>query len=460
MPLPAAVSLVPLHGQILRADSNGTPAVGTVEFRIEQPLRDGADLVIMGPGSIIATLDETGSFTVSLIASDDPDLTPTGWTYAVSVNTDVWKDSFRISVPAATVGTLEFATLTPVTTPTATATYVLLSSVGAEGGPAGPLSGGVVPASQVPLADPASQYPSGVDQFNTVGAGLVAARWDHGHALATVNGASGMQIRGRTGTVGPPTSGTWSTGDAVVDPSGVWQICTAGGTPGTWVSAPSGGGGGVTLATTTPSTSAVGIAGAVGTGTTAARADHVHGREGFGAATAQTAYGAVAGNGTATTVARSDHMHGTPALPTASQISAVPSDSTVTADPAAPLIVHRRNYAVDQNSRNTEEIYVNGVLTGWRNEWGAYRGMPAYGWDAVLRMVANSSQTGNIAEYQNNARTQVLWGVNSAGRVVMGNGTAAAATMAQVYVAQATDVLPGSLPAGLPANTVIVQLTS
>jgi spore coat protein U-like protein len=75
-------------------------------------------------------------------------------------------------------------------------------------------------------------------------------------------------------------------------------------------------------------------------------------------------------------------------------------------------------------------------------------------------MIAASGQTGNIIEYQNNPRTQVLWGVTASGRTVMGNGSAAAVTMAPVYVAPASAVLPGDLPAGLPSGTVVVQLAS
>lgn len=36
-------------------------------------------------------------------------------------------------------------------------------------------------------------------------------------------------------TAGHPTSGTWKTGQSVVDSNGVTWNCTAGGTPGTWV---------------------------------------------------------------------------------------------------------------------------------------------------------------------------------------------------------------------------------
>lgn len=61
--------------------------------------------------------------------------------------------------------------------------------------------------------------------------------------------------------------------------------------------------------------SAVGDAAAQGTAVTSARSDHVHGREAFGAVTAQTSFGASSANGTATTVSHSDHTHGTPTAP-------------------------------------------------------------------------------------------------------------------------------------------------
>jgi hypothetical protein len=54
-----------------------------------------------------------------------------------------------------------------------------------------------------------------------------------------------------------------------------------------------------------------------GVSTLAAPADHKHGREGFGAVTAQTSFGLASANGTAITEARSDHTHGTPAAPAA-----------------------------------------------------------------------------------------------------------------------------------------------
>lgn len=70
---------------------------------------------------------------------------------------------------------------------------------------------------------------------------------------------------------------------------------------------------GSSLSFGTPGSSAVGDVIAAGVATSVARSDHVHGREAFGAVTAETSFGISASNGVASTVTRSDHTHGTPA---------------------------------------------------------------------------------------------------------------------------------------------------
>lgn len=74
-----------------------------------------------------------------------------------------------------------------------------------------------------------------------------------------------------------------------------------------------------------PGSSAVGDSIGAGVSTSGARADHVHGREGFGNVTAATTFGISSANGTAVTEARSDHTHGTPATPTPAAVGAISS---------------------------------------------------------------------------------------------------------------------------------------
>jgi hypothetical protein len=43
-----------------------------------------------------------------------------------------------------------------------------------------------------------------------------------------------IRFQGRLSTAGAPVAGTYAAGDLIVDVNGVWYLCTAGGTPGTW----------------------------------------------------------------------------------------------------------------------------------------------------------------------------------------------------------------------------------
>lgn len=52
--------------------------------------------------------------------------------------------------------------------------------------------------------------------------------------LGGKNDAEAVQFCGRMTAPGAPAAGTWDTGDVVIDSAGVWHLCTAGGTPGTW----------------------------------------------------------------------------------------------------------------------------------------------------------------------------------------------------------------------------------
>jgi hypothetical protein len=327
MSFPAALTVVPLHGQILKANASSTPASGTVSFRIEQHLRDTADDVLLAPTTLTATLDDAGEFTISLPATDDPDVTPSGWTYVVHVNTDAIRDTWRISVPAATVGTLELVDIAPAVTPPALVTYLLASTVGQVGGPAGPLdSGGQIPSAQIPGGGGGGPSPSGTVASGTsfgaspsAGAASSYSRGDHAHGSPTAPSAV---------SVGADVSGAAasavSTHVAATDPHGdhAYTDAAVATKPG--------------LASTTPAASAVGDAGAIGAGTTAARADHVHGREAFGSVTAQTSYGSSSANGAAATVAHSDHAHGTPSLTSSAATASAVGDSAAAGAAATP----------------------------------------------------------------------------------------------------------------------------
>ncbi len=52
--------------------------------------------------------------------------------------------------------------------------------------------------------------------------------------LGARNTLTNVRLAGRRPTAGPPTTGTWDTGDTIQDSTGVWWLCITGGTPGTW----------------------------------------------------------------------------------------------------------------------------------------------------------------------------------------------------------------------------------
>jgi hypothetical protein len=130
VPLPANVTTISVHGEIV-SPNGGSPASGRVHFRIPYPLRATTDNALIGPQTLTAELDAAGEFTISLIATDDPDISPSDWVYDVRVETDVWRDRFNIEVPFDG-GSLEFADITPAVTPPAVVTYALASALTAH----------------------------------------------------------------------------------------------------------------------------------------------------------------------------------------------------------------------------------------------------------------------------------------------------------------------------------------
>lgn len=97
-----------------------------------------------------------------------------------------------------------------------------------------------------------ARYEAGTQLAHLLGRHLIAAAAFDGSGVADLDPSTGVaaigaknsltnvRISGFKATAGAPTTGTWATGDVVLDSTGAWHLCTAGGTPGTWT-APAGG---------------------------------------------------------------------------------------------------------------------------------------------------------------------------------------------------------------------------
>lgn len=86
-------------------------------------------------------------------------------------------------------------------------------------------------------ADAQNAQVAGPVEIVTALYGATVHKLDPATGVASLGGKNGLapiRVAGVKATAGAPTTGAWTTGDAVQDSAGVWWLCTASGTPGTW----------------------------------------------------------------------------------------------------------------------------------------------------------------------------------------------------------------------------------
>ncbi|WP_143467146.1 hypothetical protein [Lentzea kentuckyensis] len=119
---------VNVHGRYA-AMPNGNAPNGHVYFVAPVPLRVTADDTIVLPDVYPAEVI-AGQFTIALPVTDDPAITPSGWTYeVVEALDDQPRRRYRIAVPRATVGTLELADVQPAVTPIPAVSYATSADI-------------------------------------------------------------------------------------------------------------------------------------------------------------------------------------------------------------------------------------------------------------------------------------------------------------------------------------------
>lgn len=212
----------------------------------------------------------------------------------------------------------------------------------------------------------------------------------------------------------------------------------------TWIPAQSGGS--LTPASTV-TTQAVGDAPVVGTSANYAREDHKHGREAFGAITAETTFGAGSANGSAATLARSDHTHGNPTHDAAAH-SAIPLSAL--AVPTATINLNNQlltNVAAPVSGGDaTNKTYVDNLTNGlsWKAPVRAYgaanltlNGIPSSGLtDGVT--LANGDRC--LVNNQTTTSQNGIYVVNSAGAWARATDADSGAELvnATVYISEGT----------------------
>ena len=118
MALAPSLTTVTLTGNYVNYE--GSPIQGQVRFTLGEVLRNGTDDQMIAPSNIVVPLS-AGAFTVSLPATNDPDVVPNPFVYTVEESFAGGR-TYTITVPYTTVGSLDLADLSP--TPTLSENFV------------------------------------------------------------------------------------------------------------------------------------------------------------------------------------------------------------------------------------------------------------------------------------------------------------------------------------------------
>jgi hypothetical protein len=150
MALPGNLTTVEVTGRYI--DASGAAVRGSVTFTLDTPLLNAGASTYIIETEYTVTLDATGSFAVDLPATNDVDVTPTGWTWTLTPNFD-GADPLTFALPTNLGPTVDITVLAPaLPNPSTTYSYVLTSAVGAPSGVAPLNSGGTIAASYIGAA--------------------------------------------------------------------------------------------------------------------------------------------------------------------------------------------------------------------------------------------------------------------------------------------------------------------
>lgn len=133
MALPSSWKMVEVHGTYLRVD--GLINAGSLWFESDQTVTilsdDHTAEILVVPSRIEAQLDAQGHFSVMLPSTNDPDISPVGWTYQVSEKIAGGR-TYSIEVPFAldSIDIVAFAHATPVPPISPVVTYLTTADIG------------------------------------------------------------------------------------------------------------------------------------------------------------------------------------------------------------------------------------------------------------------------------------------------------------------------------------------
>lgn len=186
MTMPAGIATVTLTGRYVHPD--GTPFAGTVSFAAPDYVRiPGADTTAVG--SVTATLDASGAFSVVLIATDNDGARPTNYTYTVvETLTGASSRTYSIALPQDT-GTINLADIAPAAH--SDGEFLLV---------AGPAGRTILSGTAGPTSGDGTDGDYWLDHVAwTIYGPKASGAWPAGHSLGS--GGAVASVNGQTGTV-------------------------------------------------------------------------------------------------------------------------------------------------------------------------------------------------------------------------------------------------------------------
>ena len=111
MALPVGLTTIAVTGTY--EDASGAAQAGSVSFTPTSTVVDATGKVVLTQTAVMAVLDSSGSFTLTLPCTDNAGLTPLGWGYVLTVSVPGASGSLDpIYLPHALGSTVDISALT------------------------------------------------------------------------------------------------------------------------------------------------------------------------------------------------------------------------------------------------------------------------------------------------------------------------------------------------------------